>query len=112
MTCENEVEEKAPETLEEMVQRHRSIATYRLYLFEPCKPKGKQKTYLQPFGLKWDEAVARRDALNEELKAAGQVGFSAPGYGVALENGWECQTPQAKARHKLLGKGPEDFNLA
>jgi hypothetical protein len=110
-SCDNGGQASSAKTLHEMMEQHRAVAKYRIYLFEPRKPRGEQKTYIEPFGLKWDEATTRCDALNAELKAAGINGFTAPSYGVALENGWECMTPAARSRQQLLGKGPKDFTL-
>ncbi|HJV96741.1 MAG TPA: hypothetical protein VJ608_11920, partial [Albitalea sp.] len=84
---------------------------YRLYLFEPRKPRGQQKTYIEPYGLTWEAATAKRDALNGELKAAGLDRFTDPLYGLDLENGWACMTQAARDRQQLLGKGPKDFTL-
>ena len=98
-------------TLEQMREEHLAIARYRVYLFEPRKARGQQKTYLKPYGLRWDEACARRDELNAALKAEGKDGFTDPSYGLDLENGWDCLPQAARDRHLLLGKGPKDFTL-
>ena len=112
MSCENNTADSAMETLDQMLEKHRAIATYRVYRFEPRKPRGKQKTYLKPFGLHWDDANVRRDALNAALKAEGKDRFTDPLYGLDLENGWECMPQAARERHLLLGKGPKNFTLS
>ena len=94
-----------------MREKHKAIARYRVYFFEPRKPRGAQRTYLKPFGLHWDDANARRNALNAALDSESKNRFTDPLYGVQLENGWECLSQWAKDRHTLLGKGPKDFDL-
>lgn len=108
MTCSND-QESNTESLEAMRARHRAIARYRLYLFDPKQPRGKQAKELER-GLTWDEADKKRNDLNAELLAQGKPRFSDPLYGIELTNSWACMSEAARSRHLLLGKCQDDFD--
>lgn len=98
------------EQVEELRARHRAIARYRVYLFEPLKPK-KMRTTEMERGLTYDDAKQKAEKLNAALKAAGEDRFMSPMYGIELVNAWDTLSDAAKERHLALGKSEKDFRL-
>lgn len=109
MTCESPQETAESDSLEAMTARHEAIARYRIYYFEPRKPRGKQKTEVER-DLTYKVAKGKVQVLNDELKGRGMNRFMDPMYGLELTNGWECMSEAARERHIALGKTAEDFN--
>jgi len=94
--------------LKEMQDRHRAIARYRIYLFDPAKPRKEQKTEVER-GLTYDENKEQEKALNAVLKAEGKARFMDPSYGMEMTNGWDAMSEAARQRMVLLGKSEGDF---
>lgn len=105
----NDTPKSMEDSLKAMRDAHEAVARYRVYLRDWTKPKRAQVTEIER-GLTYREACARRDQLNDELKATGKDRFGDPLYGAELTNGWDCMSDFARAQNISLGKGPKDFN--
>lgn len=96
------------EQIKELQDRHRAIARYRVYLFDPMKPRKLQKTEVER-GLTYDEAKKSQEKLDAVLKAEGKNRFMDPSYGIEMTNAWEAMSEFAQQRMIALGKTEKDF---